>query len=128
VNFLSVKASSVYTMTSRCNEIVRVTIIFIIMKLYYTETHSEVQNCSYEPVKEWGRDKLPMFTWLKTSLSLVQSVLVSSLQILWEIYYSQVHRLECCSWSSWRTEDLAACWTILVRLIFYCIQPNVRLL
>jgi len=52
VNFLSVKASSVYTMTSRFNEIVRVTIIFIIMKLYYTETHSEVQNCSCEPVKE----------------------------------------------------------------------------
>jgi hypothetical protein len=52
VNFLSVKGSSVYTVTSRFNEIVRVTIIFIIMKFYYTETHSEVQNCSYEPVKE----------------------------------------------------------------------------
>jgi len=46
-----------------------------------------------------------MFTWLEISLSLVQSVLVSSPQILWEIYCSQVHRLECCSWSSWRTED-----------------------
>jgi hypothetical protein len=52
VNFSSVKESSVYTLISRFNEIVRVTIIFIIMKLYYTETHSEVQNCSYEPINE----------------------------------------------------------------------------
>jgi hypothetical protein len=52
VNFSSAKESIVYTIASRFNEIVRVTVIFIIMKLYYTETHSEVQNCSYEPVKE----------------------------------------------------------------------------
>ena len=52
LNFSSVKESSVYTVTSRFNEIVRVTIIFITMKLHYTETHSEVQNCSCEPIKE----------------------------------------------------------------------------
>lgn len=75
VNFSSVKESSVYTNTLRFNGIVRVTVVFIIMKLYYTETHSKAQNCSYEPVKEWGRDKLPMFTWLKISLSLVLSIL-----------------------------------------------------
>jgi hypothetical protein len=52
VNFSSGKESSVYTMTSGFNEIVGVTFVFIIMKLYYTATHSKVQNCSYEPVKE----------------------------------------------------------------------------
>ena len=94
VNFLSVRESIVYTMTSRFNEIVRVTVVCIIVKLYYTKTHSKVQNCSYEPVKEWCRDKLPMFMWLKISLSLVQSILLSSPQIIWEIYCSQVHMLD----------------------------------
>jgi hypothetical protein len=52
VNFSSVKESSMYTKKLRFNGIVRVTVVFIIMKLYYTETHSKAQNCSYEPVKE----------------------------------------------------------------------------
>lgn len=52
VNFSSVKESSVHALTSGFNEIVRVTVVFVIMKFCYTETHSEVQNCSYEPVKE----------------------------------------------------------------------------